>query len=282
MAELYSEPNKASSTRRADKLGKVFRRDGGEEWILVHVEVQNRTDEKDRPLFTERMFRYFYRCYDRYQKPIAAVAILCGPDARRLSNRFKYTFMNTRLEYQYNRLCILDYTNQELEESDNPFAWVMLAAKKALLKGQYVDEKLLKGKLLIFRKLYGKGVFGDRKMRAILTFLNNYVRFAKKETNGIFNREVDKITGKKNTMDIFEAIAEMRHEEGREEGREEGLEEGLKQGRKEGREIGLSEEKENIVRRLLTNTEFSPEKIAELVDIGVSYVEELSKEVRGK
>jgi hypothetical protein len=56
LAELYPEPERKSDTRFVDKLVKVFRRDGNEEWLLLHVEVQGHPDE----MFAERMFRYFY------------------------------------------------------------------------------------------------------------------------------------------------------------------------------------------------------------------------------
>jgi len=174
LAEMYPEPEKESDVRVVDKLVKVFRKDGVEEWVLVHLEVQAKTDAKDRPLFPERMFRYFIRCFDRYRRPVTAIAIFTGPDARRMPGSYYYSFMNTRVAYQYNTLCILDYTNKDLEESKNPFAWVVLAAKKALLKGKHVDSKLLIGKLFIFRKLYADGVFEKPKLQAILTFLDNY------------------------------------------------------------------------------------------------------------
>ena len=61
LAEMYPEPDKGSKIRIADKLVKVFTREGKEEWVLCHVEIQGETKSKDRPLFAERMFRYFYR-----------------------------------------------------------------------------------------------------------------------------------------------------------------------------------------------------------------------------
>ena len=39
LAELYPEPEKESDTRVVDKLVKVFRKDGGEEWVLIHIEA---------------------------------------------------------------------------------------------------------------------------------------------------------------------------------------------------------------------------------------------------
>ncbi|MDO6432974.1 hypothetical protein Q4E93_20365 [Flavitalea sp. BT771] len=266
LAEMYPEPEKESDVRVVDKLVKVFRKDGEEEWVLVHIEIQDKTKARDRALFPERMFRYFYRCLDRYRKPVAAIAIYTGPDGKRLPDCYEYQFMRTNLKYQYNTLCILDCPDEELGRSDNPFAWVVLAAKKALLKGKDLDKKLLAGKLFVFRKLYEGGIFERKKLQAILTFLDNYVRFEKTESNRIFRKEIDKITGKKNTMDIFEQVAEWRWQEGLQEGHRKGINEGL----------------EKSVRALLANTEFSVEKIASLIGVSVTRVRKLSKEVRCK
>ena len=90
LAELDPRPGKESDIRRADNLVRVYRKDGGEEWVLVHVEVQNTTKAEDRPFFPERMFRYYYRCFDRHHKPIIAIAIFCGPDGKLLQGTYRY------------------------------------------------------------------------------------------------------------------------------------------------------------------------------------------------
>lgn len=46
LAEMYPEPEKKSSTRVVDKLVKVYLRDGGERWMLLHVEVQGRSENR--------------------------------------------------------------------------------------------------------------------------------------------------------------------------------------------------------------------------------------------
>jgi flagellar biosynthesis/type III secretory pathway protein FliH len=63
-------------------------------------------------------------------------------------------------------------------------------------------------------------------------------------------------------MDIFEQVAEWRYEDGKEE--------------------GLKEGKENSVKVFLANTEFSPEKIASLVDVPLALVKKIKKEMRSK
>ena len=59
LAEMYPEANKKTDVRFVDKLVQVYRRNGGEEWILIHIEVRDYTKPNDRPLFGERLFRYF-------------------------------------------------------------------------------------------------------------------------------------------------------------------------------------------------------------------------------
>ena len=58
--------------RYADKLIKVWRRQGDEIWVLIHVEVQG-CYEAD---FSARMFIYYTRLRDRYQRPVVSLAIL--------------------------------------------------------------------------------------------------------------------------------------------------------------------------------------------------------------
>jgi len=88
------------------------------------------------------MFRYFYRIFDRYRKPVTAVAIFTGQDGKRMPDQFKYEFMRTRLVYEYNTLSITDFTDEELEKSVNPFALVVLAAKTSLLEGKIPELEL--------------------------------------------------------------------------------------------------------------------------------------------
>jgi hypothetical protein len=47
--------------RLVDKLARVYARDGEEDWVLVHVEVQGQPEAA----FAKRMYVYNYRLYDR-------------------------------------------------------------------------------------------------------------------------------------------------------------------------------------------------------------------------
>src|SRR5688500_1483006 len=58
--ELQQITHDAHTGRRlADKLFKVWQKDGRETWLLIHVEVQGRPEQA----FAERMFVYHYRIF---------------------------------------------------------------------------------------------------------------------------------------------------------------------------------------------------------------------------
>lgn len=250
LSELYPEPEKVTDTRYVDKLVKVHRADGGEELFLVHIEVQGYPDK----FFPERMFRYFYRIFDRYQKPVTALAIFTGEDGKNMPDCYTHSFMGTYLTYRYNTFCIMDCIEADLESSDNPFAMVALASKRALLAGKIPESAFMEQKLLIARLLLKRN-YSRKKIEAILTFLKNYMLFEYAETNRIFDQRLDQLTGKIYTMGIIEQVAELRAEE-----------------RAEQREKEVSE---TFVKRLLTETELSLDKIASLTSVPISTVEKI-------
>jgi hypothetical protein len=254
--EMYPHPDRPSQTRFVDKLVKAYRKDGLERWMLVHIEIQG---EKD-PHFARRMFQYYYRILDRYDRPVTAIAIFTGRDSKKMPDRFEDHCMGTHQVYQYNTLRIADYPDEDLSASENPFALVLLAAKKALLTGKNLDKELLKQKLLVAKLLYSRGLFTKPKIQAVLSFLHNYIRFDKPQTNLIFTYELDRITQQKNTMDIFEQVAELRAEEATKE--------------------ALKKERAKTVKKLLTHTELSMEKIASIVGVTVYFVRKMRQGLR--
>jgi hypothetical protein len=254
LAQMYPEPGKGSDTRFVDKLVKIYRRNGFEEWLLVHLEVQGHADKQ----FSERMFKYYYRIYDRHEKPVTAIAIFTGHDGKDMPGSYEYIFLGTHLIYKYNTLCVVDSLQLELENKNNPFAVVMLAAKKALLAGKIPEKELLKQKLMVAKLLIGKNRFPRTKIEGVLSFLNNYIQFEDQQTNRIFEKELDKINHKINTMGVVERLAEFKAEEAREN------------------------EREKFIKKLLADTEFSVEKIASLTDVTPSFVEEIKESLTSK
>ena len=70
--ELQQVVREADSGRSyADKLVRVYSQEGDETWVLVHVEVQGDPE----PDFAERMYRYNYRLFDRYNQDVVSLAV---------------------------------------------------------------------------------------------------------------------------------------------------------------------------------------------------------------
>jgi hypothetical protein len=259
LAEMDPEPDEESDTKFADKLVKVYHRDGEEDWVMMHVEIQG--EIANRTEFSGRMFRYFYRILDRFKRPVSAVAIFTGRDGRRMPGIFEYRYHSTRVLYEYQVLSILDFSDEELAESKNPFALVVLAAKMALMVGRVSETELLERKVAIGVGLMRKG-FSVRKVRAIFSFLENMVLFENREMNRTFRRRIQS-HDKRDIMGIDEYV----RQEGFEIGMEEGIEKGIEKGRQEAQRV--------IVANLLAGTEFSTDKIASLANVSEAFVKEV-------
>ena len=250
LAELNPQPDEEKDSRFADKLVKVYHRDGMEEWVLLHVEVQG--DTQDRDAFAERMYTYFYRIRDRYPgRLVSALAIFTGENGNRMPGKYSYEYRGTRLTYEYPTVSILDYSDEELDKSSNPFAQVVVAAKMRLQEGKVPEDELLNNKLLAARKLTEKG-FGMEKIRAIFNFLRNYVLFEKPETNRKFDN-LFKETDKTSVMNTVEYL------------------------KMEGKEEAATA----FVENLLKGSDFVVEKIASLANVSVEFVNKVKNQLNG-
>lgn len=72
LEQLFPQSQDDFNPKYVDKLVKVYTKEGRDEWILIHIEVQGSRDKT----FAKRMYAYHYRIYDKYDKPISALAIL--------------------------------------------------------------------------------------------------------------------------------------------------------------------------------------------------------------
>ena len=182
---------------------------------------------------------------------MSAVAIFTGLDGKKMPDRYTYQYRKTRVLYEYHTLSILDFTDEELKESNNPFALVVLAAKTALLEGKIPEKELLERKLLIAKELLRR-VYTERKVRAIMVFLESYVLFEDPEMNRIFIEQV-RSYDKSNIMNTIEYV------------------------KQEGKEEGRMEKEASVVLNLLTQTNFPDGQIADIVGVSVAFVEEVRK-----
>src|ERR1700761_3568275 len=115
LGEMYPEPEKKSDTKFVDKLVKVYQKNGSEEWVLCHIEVQGSNDKQ----FAKRMFKYYARIFDRFDRPLTAIAIFTGKDGKKQPGIYIRKYEGAELTYKYNTLCILDYEDRSLAADEN-------------------------------------------------------------------------------------------------------------------------------------------------------------------
>jgi hypothetical protein len=198
------------------------------------------------------MYTYFYRIRDRYPgRLVSALAIFTGENGNRMPGKYSYEYRGTRLTYEYPTVSILDYSDEELDKSSNPFAQVVVAAKMRLQEGKVPEDELLNNKLLAARKLTEKG-FGMEKIRAIFNFLRNYVLFEKPETN----RKFDKLFKETDKTSVMNTVEYLKME-------------------------GKEEAAAAFVENLLKGSDFVVEKIASLANVSVEFVIKVKNQLNG-
>ncbi|WP_159476967.1 hypothetical protein [Dyadobacter sp. 3J3] len=238
-----------------DKLVKVFTSSGAEEWVLVHIEVQG-YDDKD---FARRMYTYFYRILDKYERPVTAIAIFTDGNEGFHPQKFEYNYLGTKATFEFNTYKILDQDEEALVNNSNPFSIVVLTVLLALKKKKLDDDGLLNLKYSLARNLFGKN-FPRKKVDDLLIFLQRYVTFANPEYNIKFEREIEELTDKQKTMGIRELVLDQVKKEG------------IRLGEEKGELMGIDKAKTEVVSNLLAMNKFSVEEIAKLASVSESFV----------
>ena len=217
--------------RFADKLVKVYLKDGLEKWLLIHVEIQGYYDAD----FVKRMFTYNYRIFDRYDEEVISLAILIDDNQCYRPSRYEISRWGFRLLFEFPIVKLIDYNNkvEELEARRNPFGVIVLAHLKSLeTKKDY--QSRLSWKLSLVKMLYTKG-YSREDILNLYRFID-WLMVLPEELSHRFQDELKAFEEEINVAYITTA-----ERIGIEKGLEQGRQEGRKEGRKEGRQQGLLE-----------------------------------------
>jgi len=167
--ELQKVVRDAESGRRnVDKLIKVFRNDGEDIWILVHVEVQGQVEQ----VFDKRMYRYHYRLYDRYDRQVVSLAVLSDDNENWRPGRFQYELWGCKSSLIFPVVKLLDYQQQwtQLEQNPNPFAIITMAHLNAMATQRQPEDRF-KAKFGIIKMLYKRG-YSRQQILELLRFID--------------------------------------------------------------------------------------------------------------
>jgi hypothetical protein len=204
--------------RLADKLVKVWRFNGQEAWVLLHVEVQNQEEGE----FGNRVFTYFYRLKDRYNVPIVSLVILGDERSSWRTNTYHQSLWGCSVSFEFPVIKLSDYESRwsELEESLNPFAIAVMAHLKT--KETRKNMMLRKEwKFKLTRMLYERN-YERQDILNLFRFLDWLLELPEDLKQG-FQDDLQRYEQERQ-MPYVTSIERMGIAKGREEEREEGLE----------------------------------------------------------
>ena len=138
-------------TRFVDKLVRVTELSGAESWIYIHIEVQGKRQAE----FAKRMFVYNYRIFDRYEKPVASLAVLADEHKHWKPTSYGYNVLGCRhtLEFPAAKLTDYDEKLDELLASDNAFG-LITAAHILTRQTRKEHQERYEAKLRLIKILY--------------------------------------------------------------------------------------------------------------------------------
>ena len=206
--------------RLADKLVQVWRKDGEEVWVLVHVEIQG----QEETAFPKRMYVYNYRIFDRYDRPVVSLAVLADERAAWRPDHYGYELWGCRVGIKFPMVKLLDYQDrwEELEASHNLFALAVMGHLKTMETRDDENDRR-RWKLYLARKLYERG-YNRNNVINFFHFIDWMMRLPD-EMEEMFWTEIQAYEEEKN-MPYVSSVEKI--------GIKKGIQQGIQQGKREG------------------------------------------------
>lgn len=152
------------------------------------------------------MFTYFYRIYDKFERPITALAIFTDGDSLFHPNSYHLDFWDTSMIYRFRTFKVKNKKQEYFNKHpNNPFSIILEAVWIELQKGKAIDRSKLK--IGITKKLLQSGL-PKQKIERLYRFIHYYIRLHSKEEKLIFENSIHPIIKNKLPMGIIEVIEE--------------------------------------------------------------------------
>ena len=235
--------------RLADQLVKVWKKDGEEAWVLVHVEVQAREEKA----FGHRVFVYHYRIHDLYKRPVVSLAVLADDNPNWHVEGYEEELWGCGNTFRFPSVKLLAFGGQWplLESSANPFAVVVMAHLRTMETRKDEQERLA-FKLNLSKSLYRRG-WTKQEIIDLYRFID-WIMALPNDLEKAYHRELTKY--EEETKMPYITTAERI-----------GMEKGVEKGRKE------------TARNLLLLGILTEEQIAQATELPVEEVRQLRSEI---
>ncbi len=225
----FQQITKGSKAGRkiVDKLVKVFLKDGREQWLLIHIEIQGQKEED----FARRMFTYNYRIFDKYQREVISLALLTDKDRNYRPNAFSIKRWGFECVFKFPLVKIIDYIGYafEREYGKNIFSIIVEAFLKTLeTEGDYQGRYHWKRRFIL--QLYDLGLDRETLIR-VYKFIEWIMELPKSLDDRLYEEVKQKEEQKRMPYIMYAERKGIQKgiQKGKQEGKQEGRIEGLRQ-----------------------------------------------------
>ena len=192
-----------------DELIRLILKNGGDAWILLHIEVQGPGGDP----ISGRMFNYMTLIYAHYHRLPVALAILTSRRPSEVIGEYSVeNHYGTKLSYTYNCFEVYAQDDDKMLQSDNPFDLIFYAVKNTSKNSQRKKYALL---LKLVKILASKG-WSEADRRDLFSFIVRTVNLTDTELQQKFVAEITKGEDKMAELTFVEKYFK---DEGRAEGR---------------------------------------------------------------
>ena len=202
---------------------EIFSKEEAEKIIsFIHVEVQSYSSNEN--VFSERMFRYFYRIWDKFRykyndiSDIVGSAIYTYKGAAGKDKRFVYNLPDLHDEIIIYNFRTIDVETLELDSinNENPLKLVFKIAKK-LLSTVANDNEIFLAKVELFNELVNYNKVKTIDQRKALVYFLEYLFLIQDDSLSERFKEIKDSTGGIMKMSIDEIREKYLEEKGSEE-----------------------------------------------------------------
>jgi len=190
IAEKFKDKKKS-----VDKLAKVRLKNGNEQWVLIHIEVQSYFEKN----FARRIFIYYYLITEKYGNlDLTTLAVYTGAKIPKQFNKYERDCFGTELSFKFNSYKVRDQKEADLLANDNPFALAILANWYLLKSKNNVPQRFAYKRKLI--ELAQKKGLSRREIHALFRFIRYIVELPKPISDEFDNGIVQILNERKMTI----------------------------------------------------------------------------------
>jgi hypothetical protein len=137
--------------------------------------------------FAKRMYQYYSRIFDKYNKEIEAIAVFTYESNKHKYNKYESKFINTKLTYEYSIYDIAKQNLEELKNSKNPFSFVVEILLK-VFNYKETDQNNFNFKIELTKLLLNSG-FIKEEINNLFRFINFVFEIKNKKLSKKFYEE---------------------------------------------------------------------------------------------